>query len=112
MLSNQTLLRIKKLLKWTRIAAKFIAIGAAITGAVTALSSSITTGAAISAAGATGFAAAKTVPGKNYDKIRHVSPRMGSSLMPPRMAALPVIKTEQHITRAPSSASQNNRRYS
>jgi len=74
MLSKKTMARIIKFLQWTRIVAKFAAIGTTIAGAVTAFSSSATTGFAIGAAGATSYAAAKTVPVHGYEKIKHVSP--------------------------------------
>ncbi len=63
--------------KWVRLAAKITAIGATITGAVTAASSaSTTTGIAIGAAGATGtYVTTKGVPLKGYEKIKHVSPK-------------------------------------
>ena len=68
------LIKFLRLLKRGKIAAKFAAIGAAITGAVTALSGSATTGVAMSAAGATAYAASKGVPSQGYEKTKHIPP--------------------------------------
>jgi hypothetical protein len=73
-IKNITFIKFLKLLKRGKIAARFAAIGTAITGAVTALSGSATTGVALSAAGVTAYAVT-SVP-QSYEKTRHVPPRM------------------------------------
>jgi hypothetical protein len=73
-ISKATLFKIVKILKWGKLLAKLAAIGTTISGAVTALSGSATTGMALSAAGATTYAAAKTLPTKGYEKTRHIPP--------------------------------------
>jgi hypothetical protein len=66
------LLKFLRLLKRGKIAAKFAAIGTTITGAVAAFSGSATTGAALSAAGATAYAATSATQG--YEKTKHIPP--------------------------------------
>jgi hypothetical protein len=56
------------------VVAKLAAIGTAVTGAFTAITSSMSTGFAITAAGATSYAAAKNIPVQGYDKTKHISP--------------------------------------
>jgi len=76
MISKKTLITIAKVLKWSKIIAKFAAIGTTITGGIAALTSaSSSTGLALTAAGATTYVAAKNIPVHDYEKTRHVSPR-------------------------------------
>ena len=65
----------RKICKWL---AKVAAIGATVTGAITAVSSaSSTTGIALGTAGAAGtYATTKGANAKGYEKIKHVSPKV------------------------------------
>jgi len=78
-ISKSTLIKIVKVLKWGKIAAKLAAIGTTISGAVTALSGSATSGVALSAAGATTYAAAKGIPTQGYEKTKHIPPTRSNS---------------------------------
>jgi hypothetical protein len=69
--------RIIKILQWSKVTAKFIAVCSTIAGMVAAAASSsaATTGLALSAAGATTLAATKTIPStRGYEKIKHIAP--------------------------------------
>lgn len=75
MFSDETWAKIKKIIRWSKVVAKFAAIGTTITGAVTAATSgSATTGFALGAAGATTYAATKSIPVNGYEKTKHISP--------------------------------------
>jgi hypothetical protein len=67
-------MRIVKVLKWGQFITKLAAIGTAISGAVTALSGSAASGIAISAAGATTYAATNGIQMQGYEKTRHIPP--------------------------------------
>jgi hypothetical protein len=67
------LLKFIKFLRWSKIAAKFAAVGATITGALASLSGSATAGIALSAAGATTYAATD-LPAQGYERTKHVPP--------------------------------------
>ena len=77
MLSKAALKRMTKLLKWSKLIAKFAAICTTLTGAATVASSSstATTGVALGAAGATGYAAAKNIPSDGYERTKHIPPK-------------------------------------
>ncbi len=64
-------------LRWGKIVTRIAAIGATITGAFAALfsSSSITSGVALTAAGASTLAAAEKIPDPKYIKTKHVPPK-------------------------------------
>jgi hypothetical protein len=72
-INDEVTRELKKLLKLTLAALKLTALGTAVTSAVTALTNSLSAGFAMTAAGATTYAAAKNIP-KEYDKTKHVSP--------------------------------------
>lgn len=70
------------MLRWSKLIARITAIGATITGAVAALfsSSSVTSGIALTAAGASTLAATEKLPDhKGYIKTKHVPPRRTST---------------------------------
>ena len=73
-ISKATLIKILKLLKWGKVTAKIAVIGTTITGAATALSGSASTGVALSAAGATAYAATTGLPKPRYEKTKHIPP--------------------------------------
>ena len=72
--SKSLLIKIVRFLKWGKILAKFAAIGTTVSGAITALSGSATSGVALSAAGATTYAATKGLPSQGYEKTKHIPP--------------------------------------
>ena len=75
MARKKTITKLAKFIRWSKIAAKFAAVSTTIAAAVAAFaSSSATTGFAIGAAGATSYAATKTIPVHGYEKIKHISP--------------------------------------
>lgn len=67
------LLKFVKFLKWSKIAAKLAAVGTTITGALASLSGSAVTGIALSAAGATTYAATD-LHSQGCEKTRHIPP--------------------------------------
>jgi len=67
------LLKFVKFLKWSKIAAKLAAVGTTMTGALASLSGSATTGIALSAAGASTYAATD-LQTKGYEKTKHIPP--------------------------------------
>jgi len=73
-ISKSMLVRFIKILKWGKIVAKFTAVGTMVSGAVTALSGSATTGVVLSATGATSYAVAKGLPQQGYEKTKHIPP--------------------------------------
>lgn len=72
--SQITLFKLLKFLKWGKIFAKLIAISVTISGAVATLSGYAILGIDVSALGAIIYIATYGLPGPRYEKTRHVPP--------------------------------------
>lgn len=69
--------RVIAVLRWSKVVAKITAIGATVSGAVmSVVGGSAVTGFAVSAAGATSYAAVKNIPipVSGYERTRHIPP--------------------------------------
>jgi hypothetical protein len=100
------LAKIITILKWGKIAAKVVALGTTISGAITALtSSSVTTGFVLGATGATTYVAVKTLPNKGYEKTTHISPKVNNGMNrnvklynPSQVSSSPYNAASNHLT--------------
>ncbi len=98
------------ILKWGKLITRITAISATLTGAFAALfsSSSVASGIALTAAGASTLAAAEKLPSQRYVKTKHIPPhpalRSGRSVLQPDILAKP-----EKIVSNSSSAAHGNR---